>query len=101
MDKSFLLFFRNRRLALPLKGEDEPISIFEAYGDTMAGRNFGSTIPSGLNSLDSVKEETEELLDFYCYLKLIGEAGVNNCFIAAYENVLICARYKFLLSPLL
>jgi hypothetical protein len=62
---------------------------------------LGKTIPSGLKSLDSVKDETDELLDFYCYLKLIGDAGVNNCFIAAYENVLICALYKFLLSPLL
>ena len=99
MDKSFLLFLRNLRLALPLKGDDEPISIFEACGETIAGRNFGRTIPSGLNNLDSVKDETEELLDFYCYLKLIGDTGVNSCFIAAYEKVLMLARYKFLLSP--
>jgi hypothetical protein len=101
IDKSFLLFFKNLLLALPLNGEDDPISILEAYGETIAGRNLGKTIPSGLKSLDSVKDETDEMFDFCCYLKLIGEAGVNNCFIAAYENVLIFARYKFLLRPLL
>jgi hypothetical protein len=101
IDKSFLLFLRNLRLALPLKGDDDPISIFDACGDTIAGRNLGRTIPSGLMSLDSVNEDTDELLDFYCYLKLIGDAGINNCFIAAYENVLICALYKFLFKPAL
>lgn len=70
------------------------MSILEACGDTIAGRNLGRTIPSGLRSLDSVKEETEELLDC-CYLKLIGEVGVNNCFIAAYEKVLMCALLLF------
>lgn len=80
---SFLLFFRNLLLALPLNGDYPPISILDACGDTIAGKNLGRTIPSGLISLDSLNDDTDELLDFCCYLKLIGDAGINNCFIAA------------------